>query len=243
VSFDRIARHYFWLETVVFGAALQRSRVHWIGRISTSKSVLVLGEGDGRFLCELVKALPDADIDCVEASPRMIERARERLRQLPAGSGKNVRFVREDMGSWAPPRSYDLLVTHFVLDCFPSDEIERIVAKLAHAASPGAFWLLSDFTLPAKGWTRVVARVLLSVMYAFFRITTRIKAKALVDPAPHLEKNGFVCSARCPFYAGIAKSELWRRLSSACASTRAPALAPQETRSPSTSHGPTSFPA
>jgi SAM-dependent methyltransferase len=211
VSFDRIARHYRWLETIVFGAALQRSRTHWIDSISPPKNALILGEGNGRFLSELVRAHPDARIDCVDVSGRMLERARHQLLQLPSGSGKNVEFLRKDICSWTPRPAYDLVVTHFVLDCFPVDELEHVVEKIARAATPGTVWLLSDFVLPAKGWPRVSARVLLSVMYAFFRLAAGIRAKALVDPAPYLERNGFVRQSRRAFCAGMVTADLWQR--------------------------------
>jgi ubiquinone/menaquinone biosynthesis C-methylase UbiE len=211
VSFDRIARPYRLFETIVFGAALQRARTHWIGTISPPKHAVILGEGDGRFLGELVAVHPETEIDCVDGSPRMLERARRRLLRRPLGSGKNVQFLQKDIRSWTPPRAYDLVVTHFFLDCFPGDELEQIVEKTARAAGSGAVWLVSDFVLPAKGLPRLGARVLLTVMYAFFRVVAGIRAKDLIDPAPYLERNGFVRQSRRTFYAGMVTADLWER--------------------------------
>jgi ubiquinone/menaquinone biosynthesis C-methylase UbiE len=211
MSFDRIARHYLWLETVVFGGALQRSRTRWIHEIPAPKRAVIVGEGNGRFLCELVRAHPATDIDCVDVSPRMLERARHRLSREAAGAGARILFLQSDIRSWTPSNSYDLVVSHFVLDCFESDEVEAIVEKLARAASPGAVWLLSDFTIPSKGWARGAARVLLAVMYTFFRITTGITARTLVDPAPYLAKHGFVRGSRSVSCAGVVQSDSWVR--------------------------------
>jgi ubiquinone/menaquinone biosynthesis C-methylase UbiE len=211
MSFDSIARHYRWLETVVFGGALQRSRTHWLDGISTPKRALIVGEGNGRFLCDLVRTHPESEIDCVDASQRMLECARGRLARTSQGAGRNVRFVQCDIRCWAPPRSYDLVVSHFVLDCFERDDVERIVETLARAASPGAVWLLADFTLPAQGWRRAGARVLLAVMYRFFRVTAGIAAETLVDPGSYLEKQGFVRTSRRAFCAGLVQSDLWQR--------------------------------
>lgn len=211
MSFDPIARHYRWLEAVVFGGALQRSRTRWIYEIPTPRRAVVVGEGNGRFLCELVKAHPATEIDCVDASSRMLERARDRLSREAAGAGARVRFQQRDIRSWTPSNSYDLVVSHFVLDCFESDEVEAIVEKLAHAASPGAVWLLADFTIPKQGWKRAAAQFLLAVMYTFFRVTTGITARTLVDPAPYLAKNGFVRSSRSVSCVGAVQSDSWVR--------------------------------
>jgi hypothetical protein len=48
-------------------------------------------------------------------------------------------------------------------------------------------------------------------MYAFFQVTAGIAARALVDPAPYLAKNGFLRSARSVSCAGMVHSDLWER--------------------------------
>ena len=55
VSFDSIAPAYRTLETIAFGGALQRARVACLGEIGTPRRALIVGEGNGRFLCELLR--------------------------------------------------------------------------------------------------------------------------------------------------------------------------------------------
>jgi ubiquinone/menaquinone biosynthesis C-methylase UbiE len=191
VSFDLVAPHYRWIEAVTFGNALQRARTCWIGTLARPKRTLILGEGDGRFLCELVRAYPKIDVDCIDASEAMLQLAGARLRRTHPESFSRVHFFREDILNWSPRKSYDLLVTHFFLDCFPGRELEAIIAKLARAAKPGAVWLIADFTIPRKRVARAHARLWLRMMYTFFRATARIAAKELVDPIPHLDGYGF----------------------------------------------------
>ena len=83
-------------------------------------------------------------------------------------------------------------ITHFLLDCFESEKLELIVGKLAETAREDAVWLIADFTLPKERFARAHATLWLRVMYAFFRLTARIKAKKLVDPTPYLEARGFI---------------------------------------------------
>jgi ubiquinone/menaquinone biosynthesis C-methylase UbiE len=195
MSFDLVAPHYRWLETITFGNALQRARTCWIDMIARPKRTLILGEGDGRFLCELLRAHAGIDIDCVDASEAMLELARVRLRRTHPESFSRVNFIHQDVLKWSLHQSYDLLVTHFFLDCFPDRELRAIIAKLASAVEPGAVWLVADFTIPRKRFARAHARLWLRMMYTFFRATAGIAAKELVDPIPYLDGYGFTCAS------------------------------------------------
>jgi ubiquinone/menaquinone biosynthesis C-methylase UbiE len=209
VSFDPVAPHYRWLETIAFGNALQRARTCWIDTIARPKRTLIVGEGDGRFLCELVRAYPKINVDCIDASEAMLQLARARLRRMHPESFSRVQFVREDILKWSPRKSYDLLVTHFVLDCFPGRELQAIIAKLASAAEPGAVWLIADFTTPRKRFARAHGRLWLRMMYTFFRTTAGIAANELVDPAPCLAGRGFIQIAGKLSRASMLRSDVY----------------------------------
>jgi ubiquinone/menaquinone biosynthesis C-methylase UbiE len=216
VSFDLVAPHYRWLETIVFGNALQRARTRWIGTIARPKRTLILGEGDGRFLCELVCAYPMIDVDCIDASEAMLQLARARLRRMHPESFSRVHFFREDILKWSPQQSYDLLVTHFFLDCFPGKELQAIIAKLASAAEPGAVWLIADFTIPRKRFARAHARLWLRMMYTFFRATAGIGAKELVDPIPYLDGHGFTRASENLSRGSTLRSDVYVAAISSC---------------------------
>jgi SAM-dependent methyltransferase len=209
VSFDRVARHYRWLETVAFGSALQKARIYWVEQIPPSRRALIVGEGNGRFLCELLRVHPSIEIDCVDASERMLELARARLRRFRPESLAAVHFFHQDILNWSPLDSYDLLVTHFFLDCFPAEQVGVIVSKLAQAARPNAVWLIADFTIPRGGFARMHAKFWLQMMYAFFRAVAAIPARKLVDPSPYLQSNGFVWSSGKLSRGGILRSDLY----------------------------------
>jgi ubiquinone/menaquinone biosynthesis C-methylase UbiE len=209
VSFDLVAPHYRWLETIAFGNALQRARTCWIDRLARPKRTLIFGEGDGRFLCELVRAYPKIDVDCIDASEAMLQLARARLRRTHPESFSRVQFIREDILKWSPRKSYDLLVTHFILDCFSGRVLQAIIAKLASAAEPGAVWLIADFAIPRKRFARAHARLWLRLMYAFFRATAGIAANELVDPAPYLDRHGFKQAAGKQWRGRMLRSDVY----------------------------------
>jgi ubiquinone/menaquinone biosynthesis C-methylase UbiE len=209
VSFDRIAPHYRWIETLAFGNTLQRARTLWIRKIPRPKRALILGQGNGRFLCELLRAHPKIDVDCIDASPEMLRIARRRVERKCPESLLHVHFLRRDVLRWSPQASYDLLATHFFLDCFRRDQLEEIIAKLSGAASAGAVWLLADFTIPTRPLARLHALLWLCTMYAFFRATTDITANRIVDPTSFLAANRFVRTEEKSFRWRMIKSEAY----------------------------------
>lgn len=209
MNFDHVARVYRLLECAVFGGALQRARVRWLDALETPQRALVIGEGDGRFLSEVTRVYPNLEIDCVEASAEMIALARRRLGST-GSNPSSIRFIQEDVRDWVPAGRYDLVVTHFFLDCFDEKELEGIVRKIAATLSVGGIWLLADFTLPKRGPGEVCAQLLIPVMYAFFRLTARLQTSRLIDPTERMVAQGLVCHRRALLFGGMVKSELWR---------------------------------
>ena len=123
-----------------------------------------------------------------------------------------VAFRQEDVRRCdLPSGTYDLIVTHFVLDCFDEGDLREVVARLAGAAMPNAIWLLSDFQIPEGGWGGWYARVLVRVMYGFFRMVASLKTDRLVDPTPILRAQGFILEHEELTLAGMLKSQLWSR--------------------------------
>lgn len=211
VNFDRVARIYRTLETIAFGRALQRARIRWLREVSGTKRALIVGEGDGRFLCELLKTHPDLEVDCIEASGRMIELARCPLKQGRADVA-HVHFFQTDILTWSPQGKYDLIVTHFVLDCFNEAELETIVMKLGLAAEANAIWLLADFRIPTTGaLTAYRAKLWIRLMYLFFRITAGLRTAELIDPSPYLRAAAFSLTNEELTRCGMIKSQVWRK--------------------------------
>jgi ubiquinone/menaquinone biosynthesis C-methylase UbiE len=211
MSFDRLAPHYRAMERMLAGPRLQRCRLAWLEKIQQPANILVLGEGHGRFLPELVRRFPDCPITCLDASSAMLMVAQGNLQRLipqPA----NIQWVHSDVMKWtAPPSAYDLVVTHFFLDCFTATELDALVTKISASLKPRAEWLLADFHLPVDGVRRMRAKVILWLMYRFFRVATRLSATELVSPAPWLSAQGFMLKQQKTFEWGLLHSQLWER--------------------------------
>jgi len=211
MSFDPLARHYRWMEFVLAGGKLQRCRTAFLHRVTEAQRVLIAGEGNGRFLVECRRQLPSANVTVLDSSAGMLNAARRRLAAARLDA-RNLDFLHTDVRRWTPPKAaYDLIVTHFFLDCFPSGQLEEVVAALARSASRNAAWLLADFQVPAAGWRRQRARIIHALMYAFFRRATRLPARVLIPPAPVLERQGFSLGATQTSEWDLLHTDLWVR--------------------------------
>ncbi len=206
---DPIAACYRWIEYAAFGKALERRRFAFLSRAACARRVLILGEGDGRFLARLAAINDTARVDVVEASAAMIELARGRL---PQPAARRVRFHHQDaLRAPLPGDSYDLIVTHFFLDCFAADDAARMIATLAAALQPGGGWIVSEFQKPSGRLARLHARLWLFLMYTFFRLATGLAARELPPYAALLSRAGLVLEDQRQARWGLMVSQIWRK--------------------------------
>ena len=211
MSFDAIAPHYRWLEPLLAGRKLDRCRTAHLPRLAPPQSVLVMGEGPGRFLIPFRECFPGARITCIDASKRMLAMAQHRLNahDLPL---EKVSFIHADALRYSYPlATFDLIVTHFFLDCFTPEQLRGLVANLSQAATPTATWLLSDFSIPDAGLPRLRARAIHRLMYTFFRGVTNLSARSLTPPDQFLQLQRFTLQHRSFTDLGLLQSDLWSR--------------------------------
>jgi len=210
MSFDVLAPHYRWMELVSAGEKLQRCRTAFLSRVPKANNILILGEGNGRFLLECRRQFPRALITVVDASARMIELARKRLARQGMKTDR-INFIRADALTWTPSeQAFDLIVTHFFLDCFRADQLEVLISKLARAAAPKANWLLADFQAAPAGWRRQRSRAILWLMYRFFIAATQLSARTLTPPDDLLERRGFNLRSREIYDWELLHSDWWQ---------------------------------
>ena len=198
---DLIAPHYWWIERLGMGGALERRRAWFLPEIGNARRALVLGDGDGRFLRELLRRNSLVRADYVDLSKGMLALARQK-----AGDDR-VDFRQGDaLAMEFPQDEYDLIATHFFFDCFRPNELAMLIERVARAARPGAQWIVSEFRTP-----NVLARALVSALYLFFGITTGLKTRKLADHRPILRSQGFRLTSASHSRGGLVVSELWER--------------------------------
>lgn len=208
-SFDRLAGIYRVLEYAAFGRDLERARFAHLDRLRECRSILVLGEGDGRCLERLVSAAPSAHIDCLDLSSAMLARAARRLAGREAAT--RVDFRQADLLTESLPQgNYDAVVTFFFLDCFTAVQAESVMARIKTSLQPGALWLWADFSLPDRGMARWRARVWLALLYAYFRWQTGLAARELPPVESFFTKHNFRRTACRTSQWKLLRSEVWK---------------------------------
>lgn len=92
------------------------------------------------------------------------------------------------------------------------EQFEIHISLAVPASAPkDAIWLLADFRVPERGWRRWRANVILSMLYAFFKLTTALSATWLTPPDNLLADSGFKLSDRRLLSFGFAHADLWSR--------------------------------
>jgi hypothetical protein len=211
MNFDRLAAHYHWMERLFAGGLMQRCRTAFLSRTINCRRALLVGEGTGKFLVELLRINPKIQITCIEHCEGMIQQTRQRLAAEKLDCAR-IQFQQIDALDWTPSsEKFDLLVTNFFLDCFRAEQLQKLVPLLAESTTAEAVWLLADFRVPERGWQRGRAKIILVLLYGFFKLTTALSANRLTPPDKFLSEAGFKLAERRLANFGFAYADLWMR--------------------------------
>lgn len=211
--FDRVARPYRWMEYLSFGPLLERCRFHHLATLTHSpshpKKALVFGDGDGRFLARLLAANPELHADAVDLSPAMLRLLRNRAHSIRAQHRLTTTCA--DARTYTPTgQGYDLIVTHFFLDCLTADEAASLMGRLRPHLDPGAQWLVSEFQIPTGSrLLAACARTVIAGLYAAFRVLTSLRVRQIPPWRILLAQAGFASKSTHTELGGLLVSELW----------------------------------
>lgn len=207
--FDRIARLYRWMEYLSFGRALERCRFFFLPVLADSRRALILGDGDGRFTARLLRMNSQLHADAVDASPAMLHL----LRRRAAGSGTERRLTTlcADARTLSPASAgYDLVVTHFFLDCLTEEEVSDLIARLCPHLASGCRWIVSEFQIPVDRPVRAwVCRAVIRFLYLGFRLLTGLTVQQIPPWPTLLSRSGFERVTAHAWPGGLLLSEMW----------------------------------
>ena len=173
-NYDKIAGVYDSLSRMVFGKSIVRAQVCLLPFILPGGRILIVGGGTGWILEEIAQRYPqDLTIDYIESSAKMIALSRRR------NCRKNVvNFIQQPIEDANLSQPYDVIITPFLFDNFQKDKVSLVFEKLDCKLKPNGRWLFADFISVADSpfWQKL----LLKIMYFFFRVTSKIPTTELV---------------------------------------------------------------
>lgn len=226
-NFDGLARIYRWMEWATFGPFLWNCRSHFLSDLGKCRKALVLGDGDGRFTARLLETNPQIEIVAIDASPKMLQALLDR-----AGTNRTrVRILSRDIRLWQPEvttgstsqktsedpeenrtqdTGFDLVVSHFFLDCLTTEEVQALARKVQACLVPEGRWLISDFAIPHNRFGNVVARPLVSALYLSFRILTDLRVSRLPEYSAALQQIHLIRNNRKEFLGSLLVTEFWQ---------------------------------
>ncbi|MEZ2348506.1 class I SAM-dependent methyltransferase [Terriglobus sp. RCC_193] len=216
-GFDRLAKPYRWMEYLSFGTALEHCRFHFLPLLRNTQHALLLGDGDGRFTAALLQQAGTADAFAIDDSAAMLHALQERCTAIGAASRLRTLCTRLNDGlpEAIAGKHFDLIATHFFLDCLRDTEVERIVHDAALCTTSDAYWVISEFRVPNHGVMRLPSRLIVRLLYLAFRILTGLRAQKLPDYGAILRLYGWRMQQQKTWLAGLLVSELWQRTDSA----------------------------
>lgn len=197
-NFNFVAPYYNFLAGIIFGRSLYKAQIHFLKTVEVTDRVLLIGGGTG----EIIREMTFQSLDFVEKSANMIERARQH------GGVKIVHFIHRDFLSDPCEGVYDVIICPFFLDCFDIENLKKVLAICSRRLKTDGRLIVTDFKENGKN------KLLIQVMYLFFRVTSRINARSLFDLQQAVSKAGFELEKHQEFRRGSLFSAIFRKMES-----------------------------
>ncbi len=205
-NYNAVAWFYDALSRLVFGSSIKKAQIDLLSLIPSNSKLLIVGGGTGWILEEITKLHPSGlEITYVDSSSKMIELSKKRN---PAAN--QVQFIEASIEDYLQPNAsnlYDVIITPFIADCFSQSAWQQVFIKLDASLQPNGLWLYTDFQLNDK--SPLWQKLLIKLLYLFFRITCRIPAKQLPDVDGYFSSYKQV--SKRMYFAGFIVSQVFRK--------------------------------
>ena len=116
-DFHLVAPVYTTFESLAYGEALSVARLAFIEIVLKAPRVLLIGEGNGRFLAACLANKTGGSVTVIDSSARMLQLLQRRISNIEVET--RLDLVHVDFFDWdAKSAPFDVVVTHFFLDLF-----------------------------------------------------------------------------------------------------------------------------
>lgn len=198
-NFDLIAPVYDGLAKVVFGRNLKKIQTHFLPLIPGNANVLIIGGGTGWIINELFNTGFKGRLTYVEASEKMISLSKKNCVK------DSVNFIHGDESAIPLGQKYDVIITNFFLDVFSEPRLEQVITTLSEKLDKDGIWICSDF----QNTGRFSHQLLLWLMFRFFKITSKLESKSLLNFDLKFKKIGHSRSENFTLMNGLIFSSVY----------------------------------
>ncbi len=203
MSYNLVARYYDKLSRLVFGDTLLQAQSYFLDRIPNGRRILIAGGGTGWILEEIPARQPSVlEITYVDTSEEMIRLAKKR------NQGNNlVKFITGPVENIAADCLFDVVITPFFFDNFKEDTVRKLFSAIEKNLDKEGIWLYTDF----RNTRGLRKKLLLKIMYAFFRLFCGIEAGRLPDMGRCFGDSGYAAEQRMTFMDGFVETMVYKR--------------------------------
>ena len=205
-NYDMIAPIYDLTSCIVFGRTIAKAQICLLRFIPAGSRVLIAGGGTGWILEEITKLQSDGlEIDYVEASAKMMQ-----LSQRRNYKSNVVNFIQSPIENYNTEKQYDVIITPFLFDNFKAHKLEIVFEKLHAQLKTDGLWLYADFVYDQE-ISPMWQKLLLRIMYLFFRITTGVETSELFSVTGYFAES-YLQVYESYRYADFIRSAVYRKL-------------------------------
>ncbi len=201
-----VAPFYDRLSKLVYGDAILNAHKFLAEAIPTESKILIIGGGTGALL-ELItiKHPSGLDITYVDLSKKMIA-----LAKIKNTGNNTITFINQPFEDVYLTQRFDVVITPFFLDNFSDDTAAAVFNKIHALLHQQGLWLFADFRLSKKDafWKKMMIKI----MYIFFRLICNIEASRLPDMQSLFDKNGYKIVSSKSFYANFICAVIYRKV-------------------------------
>jgi ubiquinone/menaquinone biosynthesis C-methylase UbiE len=206
-NYDFVAPFYPILEKAAFGELLTEARLASVGAVVSGERVLMIGEGNGRFLAECLKEKRGGSITVVDSSEKMLSSLRTRIQKIETQT--KVELVHADFREWSPVEAgFDVVVTHFFLEVFRPPSQRRFIEKITALSTMKATWMNVEFRPVLQSR---IHRLIDWLQYRFDRLLSGTEADRNYDCGPVIQEHGWEIREEQQFCGSSVCSRLLRR--------------------------------
>jgi len=201
-GFDFLAPYYDQLARLIFRDEIRNAQIYFLSVIPAGSEVLILGGGTGWIIPEIQRKQPDCRIWFLDSSPGMIEQAKK--------SNPDIRQVTYVCGTIKdiPDRKFPVIIMPFFLDLFSPETLRELILSVAKSSNNETRWLITDFVDQGK-WRQ---KMLLKIMYFFFRVVCSLEAISLPDWRRALHEMTFIKIESRSFSRGFIESHYYKHI-------------------------------